>query len=520
MKKWFSLDSNEEMVLQAVRERGDRVMTCVCWLLWLASICFAATLYGEWTACLAVGTPLTLLATVLLWKLQGRLVTRITLAMIFMVFSGLLVHEAHGLIETHFGIFALLAFLLYYRDWRPVLAGAATIVLHHFIVSDLQMRGYAIYIFQPGHPCSMVWIHAAYVVLEVVVLIYLGAAIRSEAVETAAIELFGRRLVETGIINLRPGMECEARSVALNCLLRALSLAVSEAGTVAGGMIRVSGEVTEATRRVLLTGQEQQVRSQHAVGALERMGAAAWLVVKNCDEVAEQALASVGVVEFGRETMRKAAHTIDVLVATVNSVSSEMDQLNVESQGIEEIIGIMANIARQTDLLALNASIEAARAGEEGRTFQVVAREIRELSLRTHTSLRQAQQRVDRVREKTAGVCVMTSQCAVEAEAGSRQVDEANVSLEQVVRQLPEIAKRAQNVVEQARKYGGLRGETTAQMKDFERMIETNCADLSRIDVLGQSLQRMSGDLVGSVKAFRTQAVAPAQNSVGAARSY
>jgi len=505
MKKWFRIDPDEEMALRAVRARGDLVMTAVCWLLWVTSVCFAAFLYGEWTACIAVGTPCALLATLLCWKRRGQLSTRICIAVLFMVFSGLLIHQAHGIIEAHFSVFVLLAFLLYYRDWRPVCAAAAVIAVHHYIACDLQMRGYAIYVFPAGQSCNMVWVHAAYVIVETVVLIYLGAAIREEIVETAAIAHFSRRLVETGVIDLRSAGTGEARSEALDGLLLAIDRAVRQAGDVAGGISGISGDVTAAAREILLAGRDQQSSSQSAARVVRSMADAAEHVAKNCGEVSTVALASVAVVERGRETMRKTARTIDGLVDTVANVSSEMYELHVESQRIEDIIVIMGDIARQTELLALNATIEAARAGEAGKTFHVVAHEIRELSLRTHTSLNHAQQRVNQVRDKSARVCEMANQCTTEAQHGGRQVNEANASLEQVVQQLPEIARRAEEIVQHSHQYSTLSENAAAEMRTIERMIVANSSNLDRIDVLGQSLQSMSKDLVGSVRSFRTR---------------
>ena len=506
MTTWLKMDANEELALHTVRVRGDRVMMLVCWLLCLASVCFAAGLYGEWFACLAVGLPLTLVASLMTWKLPGRLGTRLAMGVIFMAMSGVLIHEAHGLIETHFSIFALLAFLLYYRDWKPVLAAAATIAVHHYVACDLEMRGYAVYVFPPGHPCTMVWVHAAYVVLEAVVLMYLGNAIRGEAVETAAIANFGQRVMETGMIDLRGAMEGGgAKSEALDNLLRTINGAVRQATATADGMGGISGDVTEVARKILDSGRLQLSSSESAVKALERMGEAADEVTTHYREMASAALGSVDAVNLGRDTMQATARTIDALVGTVVRVSLEMNELQMESQRIEGIIGIMGDIARQTELLALNATIEAARAGEAGKTFHVVAREIGALSLKTRTSLEQVQQRVDGVREKTSRVCAMADICANEAQQGGRQVDEANASLEQVVLQLPEIARRAGEVSDQTRRYSGLRADAMGEMQGIERMIEANSSNLQRIDLLGQSLQRMSGDLVGSVSAFRTR---------------
>lgn len=491
-----------EQALTKVRERGDRIMMAVCWLMWLVSICFGF-LHGEWTAALGVGTALALGATLLGRRFAGHLATRMGMAVIFMAYSGLLIHEAHGLIETHFSIFALLAFLLYYRDWRPVAVATMCVAVHHFVICELQMAGYRVWVFPMAHECDMVWVHASYVLLEAGMLVFLGEAIRREALEAAAISEFSSRLMKTGVIDLRA--QQGLKSAALEQLLKALDRAVGQAGKAALGMNGISGEVTSAAREILNTGQKQQASATSAMQVVERMAEAGKDVTKHCREVAGFATDSVGVVERGRKTMEETGETIANLVKLANKVSEEMNGLQAESRRIEDIIAMMADIARQTDLLALNATIEAAGAGKAGRGFQVVAREIRELSSRAHASLAQVRDRVDQVTERTARVGMMTEACRTEAQQGGEQVKCANVSLMQVIQQLPEISRRADEMMEQAKGYGALGLDAMQEMLGIGSVIGVNAINLERIDTLGQSLERMSSDLVESVQVFRTR---------------
>jgi len=504
MKLRFTSKPWEDQALLLIRVRGDQVMMCVCWLLWVASVCFAPV-YGEWTICVTVGTPLALTATLLTWRLPGHLITRMTIAFLFMAFSGLLIDQAHGLIETHFSIFALLAFLLYYRDWRTLVVAALSIFTHHTIFCNLEMHGYGVYVFPPGEPCHMVWMHVAYVLLETIVLIYLSEAIRGEGLESAAITTFADRVVQTGIIDLRTTEESGAESTALHALLLAIDRAVRQAGVVAGGISSVSQDVTSVAGQVLSAGREQEIGSRSAVAAVRKMAETSTLVVKNCLEVAQVARGSIESVERGRDAMQRSASSMVGVVAGVTGMTVEMKELQRESERIEDMIRVMADIAEQTDLLAFNATIEAAGAGEAGRGFHVVAHEIRDLALRTHTSLRQAQERTDRVRERIARVCLIAEGCRTDAHGGETQVEEARSRLERVVVELPRMARRAEEVMDQARQYSGLSDDATQEIQGIEQIVRASSGHLKRIDVLGQSLEAMSMHLGESVRSFRTR---------------
>lgn len=89
-----------------------------------------------------------------------------------------------------------------------------------------------------------------------------------------------------------------------------------------------------------------------------------------------------------RESEQAAEHAVEV----INRVAEAIEALRGSSQKIEQVISVIADIAEQTNLLALNAAIEAARAGEQGRGFAVVADEVRNLSRRTGESTSQVRQ--------------------------------------------------------------------------------------------------------------------------------
>jgi len=74
------------------------------------------------------------------------------------------------------------------------------------------------------------------------------------------------------------------------------------------------------------------------------------------------------------------------MVGDVNQTASLMQEVNAETKEMSNMIAVIAKIARQTNMLALNASIEAARAGQHGKGFAVVAEEVRNLAKSSNES--------------------------------------------------------------------------------------------------------------------------------------
>ena len=89
---------------------------------------------------------------------------------------------------------------------------------------------------------------------------------------------------------------------------------------------------------------------------------------------------------IGQQSLQTQKTTTQTISSFIRQITNDVDKLNKFAQEMEDIVGIVSNIANQTNLLALNASIEAARAGEAGKGFAVVANEVKKLAEQTKAS--------------------------------------------------------------------------------------------------------------------------------------
>ena len=118
----------ESAYSQQLYRAGDRLLVGILGGLLLLSLALAP-LHGTWMAALVIGGSTWLVCGWLAYAHGGALVTRCAIAAALMVFAALEIHQTRGLAEAHFAVFVLLAFLLYYRDWRPLVVAASVIAV-------------------------------------------------------------------------------------------------------------------------------------------------------------------------------------------------------------------------------------------------------------------------------------------------------------------------------------------------------------------------------------------------------
>ena len=278
---------------------------------------------------------------------------------------------------------------------------------------------------------------------------------------------------------------------------------VSALANHARDVAQTANQMAAVTNQVA-SGSTRQLEVTHAmVGNGQSLTASLHQVMDAVNEAEQMVNGSSEISGSGAALASKAAHETKAMAASVQSTATHIRELGALSVQINSILGVISDIASQTNLLALNAAIEAARAGEQGRGFAVVADEVRKLAERTAKSTAEISAMVESIQSGTSR--------AVEGmESGLHQVDESvhlsnqardafdrmnasSLEVQQVVSRISEaINVECQN-----------EGSMQVHIEQVRQLTEDSARAMQEVVASADRLKNVSGALTQQVSRFK-----------------
>ena len=259
---------------------------------------------------------------------------------------------------------------------------------------------------------------------------------------------------------------------------------------VTAGVQETAVELEQLTKAVRAATAEQAEASSSMSAATEQLTVSIDRVAENAERALNVTRDTVVAVKEGQQEVQEA---IAVMVETEGMVlhaAEKVDELSRQSVRIQEIVSIIQGIAKQTDLLALNASIESARAGEAGRGFSVVADEVRILAEKTTTSAHDISSILTSIREQMEQVSTdvgVASNKAKESAVRSRGVGDA---LARIDNRSAMVAGAMEDIAGSAREQSAAGHEIAHQVEMVAASSEKISEQINRIDELAHGLNR------------------------------
>lgn len=232
---------------------------------------------------------------------------------------------------------------------------------------------------------------------------------------------------------------------------------------------------------------------------------------------------TVTLTQRASESAQKGLHAVAAVVEQMNEIhntvtdsSHIIEKLNDQSKEIDNIVGIMAGIANQTNLLALNAAIEAARAGEQGRGFAVVADEVRKLAEQSEGSAHQITELIKNVQLQVKLAVDSMKKGTGKVEEGLHKSEEVQGAFQEIHVAVEEVVAKVKGVVNSVEGVwqGSQRIMTAVEVVHAKAMegasasqenaaaSEEQLASMEEITTSSQALSHLADEMQGRLQRF------------------
>jgi twitching motility protein PilJ len=310
-------------------------------------------------------------------------------------------------------------------------------------------------------------------------------------------------------------IEAEVTDQVTGAIADSMNYAVLEMRTLVMQINDASAQVTkesDGTREKTSALQAQTGQQSEEIGtateSIVRMAQSMGQLSESADGSAEVANGSVDLAKQGSEAVASTIQGMNNMRDKMQETGKRIKRLGESSQQIGEIVGLIDDIAEQTNILSLNASIQAAMAGEAGRGFAVVADEVQRLAERSAEATKQIADLVGNIQADTNEAVSSMEAATSEVVENTRLADEAGRALGEIEKVSDElstlISAMANTARQQSEEATGVSG-TMVHIRELTTQASRTTTETA------ESVDRLSvlaGQLKSSVAGFRLPAEA------------
>lgn len=306
----------------------------------------------------------------------------------------------------------------------------------------------------------------------------------SKGIQEVEKDNLGWNFKETGI-----SREMGVIGRGLNAMLRHFRQSITSIQANSDDLSRTSVALAASTDEIARTASDVARSAQVQQNSMERMASAITELSASIGEVAQN-------IQLSGSQARTTASAAQTGEGAGESTVKAMVQIREATATMASAVRVIQDIARQTNLLSLNAAIEAAKAGTMGKGFAVVAEEIRKLAERSGSAA------------KEIGVLIEQSQDAVQV--GETTVQTTSATLREIREQATELQQMMMGITDATREQSHTSDEAAAQVETSNMEAIRNASASMELSATAMEIQRtterlhqMASALSGAIARFK-----------------
>jgi methyl-accepting chemotaxis protein len=267
----------------------------------------------------------------------------------------------------------------------------------------------------------------------------------------------------------------------LGRLLAALRTMDERLCGIVGQVSRGSDEVSVAAQQISRGNDDLSQRTQEQASSLEETASSMEEMTSTVKQNAENASHANQLARGAREQAERGG---DVATRAIDA----MVDIDGSSRKIADIVGLIDEIAFQTNLLSLNAAVEAARAGEQGRGFAVVAAEVRNLAQRCAAAAKEIKGLIGESVEKVR--------------AGTDLVQRTGITLVEIVDSVKKVTDIVGEIAAASQEQSAGIEQVNRAVMQMDEMTQQNAALVEQSAAASRSLEEQAADLARQISFF------------------
>ena len=228
---------------------------------------------------------------------------------------------------------------------------------------------------------------------------------------------------------------------------------------------RLEQQLLHSSEALVANVEETSSSVQNMYASSEEISAAAEEAAVHAEQVQNMA-------ENGGKVVNQTLLQIREIEAQMYNLKESTNRINDSSKKISEIILVIQGIAKQTNILALNASIEAARAGEHGKGFAVVAEEVKNLAQSTQTALEDIRILITKSHEAVEDMLEVVKQTDDSVNQGGKYTEQLKHELETMIHGIANNLEQVTTVTNQVKHFSAMSEQVSDSSQEIAKLAE------------------------------------------------
>lgn len=276
------------------------------------------------------------------------------------------------------------------------------------------------------------------------------------------------------------------------------------AGSLTGSAVSMRTASDQIHRRI----DQQSQQTQQAATAMQEMSASIAEVSRHTQSAAESARNAAQTAREGGSIVKDVLGSMHSIAIAVSDTAATVGLLGDDSRRISQIVTVIDEIARKTNLLALNAAIEAARAGDQGRGFAVVAGEVRRLAESTAQATGEIAGMIQGIQDRTRTAIASMKSGTGTVEQGVVTTNQAGESLQRIIGMAEQVDRMITQIAIAASQQAVAANQSSSSLDSIYSLSYENLNEMATTAAGIESLRTTAVTLEHQVDRFHLQSAA------------